>query len=179
MDKYIVADITGEEIRQIRKHFAFSQQELADVLGCSKKTLERYELGETKVPATVALLFELVLNDPDIIKKRRIPEKEYPMRLYYMFRQHVCTIIDVDEIRQKVRVYNYTNNLLMRAFGRNSEPSFAEYEEFLESRCFPSSRDKMKLELERLEIPFYDPIMIIEKTEGRMGEDDFWIQIER
>ena len=29
------------------------------------------------------------------------------------------------------------------------------------------------------DVPFYDPFMIIEKTEGRMAEDDFWIRIER
>ena len=40
-------------------------------------------------------------------------------------------------------------------------------------------RDKMKLILKDLGLPFYDPIMIIEKTEGRMAEDDFWIRIER
>ena len=33
--------------------------------------------------------------------------------------------------------------------------------------------------LKDLGLPFYDPIMIIEKTEGRMAEDDFWIRIER
>ena len=43
----------------------------------------------------------------------------------------------------------------------------------------PESRDKMKLILKDLGLPFYDPIMIIEKTEGRMEEDDFWIRIER
>ena len=37
----------------------------------------------------------------------------------------------------------------------------------------PESRDKMKLILKDLGLPFYDPIMIIEKTEGRMAEDDF------
>lgn len=37
----------------------------------------------------------------------------------------------------------------------------------------------MKLILKDLGLPFYDPIMIIEKTEGRMAEDDFWICIER
>ena len=37
----------------------------------------------------------------------------------------------------------------------------------------------MKLILKDLGLPFYDPIMIIEKTEGRMAEDDFWIRIER
>ena len=65
------------------------------------------------------------------------------------------------------------------AFGVNQAPTFEEYEEFLESRCFPSTRDKMKLELMRLEIPFYDPLTIIEKTEGRMAEDDFWIEVVR
>lgn len=59
------------------------------------------------------------------------------------------------------------------------QPDFAQYEEFLESRCFPRSRDKLKLELKKLDLPFYDPLMIIEKTEGRMAEDDFWIRIER
>ncbi len=53
------------------------------------------------------------------------------------------------------------------------------YEEFLKSRCFPESRDKLKLELKRLDIPFYDPILIIEKTQGRVVEDDFYIRIER
>ena len=34
----------------------------------------------------------------------------------------------------------------------------------------------MKLELRRIGVPFYDPILIIEKTEGRMAEDKFWIK---
>ena len=68
---------------------------------------------------------------------------------------------------------------MLRAFGPNTEPSYDEYQEFLESRCFPRTRDKIKLELARLDIPFYDPILIIEKTEGRMADDKFHIRIER
>lgn len=30
-----------------------------------------------------------------------------------------------------------------------------------------------------VDLPFYDPFMIIQKTEGRMAEDHFWIRIER
>lgn len=30
-----------------------------------------------------------------------------------------------------------------------------------------------------LDLPFYDPLMIIEKTKGWMAEDDFWIEVER
>ena len=82
-------------------------------------------------------------------------------------------------VQRKVKIYNYTNNFIKKAFGRNEKPTFEEYEEFLESRCFPRQRDKIKLVLEDLNLPFYDPFMIIEKTEGRMAEDDFWIRIER
>ena len=58
-------------------------------------------------------------------------------------------------------------------------PTIEDYNEFLESRCFPRTRDKMKLVLRDLGIPFYDPYLIIQKTEGRMAEDDFWLKIER
>lgn len=108
-----------------------------------------------------------------------IPEKVYPLRLWYMSGDQVATIIDVDEQNRKVEIHNYTKDYIARAFGVIECPSFEDYEAFLESRCFPRTRDKMKLVLEDLGLPFYDPFMIIEKTEGRMAEDDFWIRIER
>lgn len=37
----------------------------------------------------------------------------------------------------------------------------------------------MKLILRELDLPFYEPLLIIEKTQGRMAEDNFWIKIER
>ena len=37
----------------------------------------------------------------------------------------------------------------------------------------------MKLMLKELGLPFYDPLMIIGKTKGRMAEDDFSIEIKR
>ena len=48
-----------------------------------------------------------------------MPEKEYPIRLWYMFKREICTIIDVDERSRKVKIYNYTNNFIKKAFGRN------------------------------------------------------------
>ena len=96
-----------------------------------------------------------------------------------MFENMVCTLIDIDETERLVKIKNYIDNPQYRAFGINTEPTYEDYEEFIESRCFPRTRDKMKLELQRLGIPFYDPILIVEKTEGRMAEDRFWIRIER
>ena len=37
----------------------------------------------------------------------------------------------------------------------------------------------MKLVLKEYDIPFYDPFLIVEKTGGRMEEDEFHIVIER
>jgi putative transcriptional regulator len=116
---------------------------------------------------------------PEYVNRVRTPKKEKPIRLWYMHKQMVCTIIDVDEMRKEVDIINFADNVMFRAFGQVETPDYAMYEEFLESRCFPQSRDKMKLILKDLDLPFYDPFMIIEKTEGRMAEDDFWIRIER
>ena len=74
---------------------------------------------------------------------------------------------------------NFTEDIQSRAFGANEHPDFKDYEEFLKSRCFPGSRDKMQLMLKELNLPFFDPFMIIQKTGGRMAEDDFHIDIER
>lgn len=50
----------------------------------------------------------------------------------------------------------HTYKLMFRAFGCIENPSYTEYKEFLESRCFPRTRDKMKLVLKDLDLPFYD-----------------------
>ena len=88
-------------------------------------------------------------------------------------------MIEVDEPSRQVHIKNYTDKLMFRAFGVNENPDYRDYTEFLESRCFPRTRDKLKLVLKDLALPFYDPFLIIEKTEGKMAEDHFWIKIER
>ena len=52
-----------------------------------------------------------------------------------------------------------------------------DFQEFLEDRCFPRMRDNLKLILQDLELDFYDPFYIIEKTKGRMGEDMHWLKV--
>ena len=90
----------------------------------------------------------------------------------------LCTLIDVDEINRIIKIKNFTKDIYKRAFGTNNSPNYDDYIEFLKSRCFPEERDKLKLMLRELDLPFYDPFMIIEKTQGRMTEDNFWIKIE-
>ena len=118
-------------------------------------------------------------ESPECIDQLKIPEKILPLRLWYMYKNKRCTLIDVDEAKQLVKIVNYTPNMQFRAFGSNENPGFEDYQEFLESRCFSRSRDKLKIILDDLDLPYYDPFLIIKKTQGRMAEDDFWINIER
>ena len=180
MAKYNISNkIKSEEVRKFRKRMNLTQKEFSKLLGVSKSTVERMESGDNEIEGPIAVLIDLLAGNMDIIEKRIIPEKELPVRMWYMYKDKKCTLIDVDEIARVVRIKNYERNIMFLAFGANNSPSYEDYEEFLRSRCFPETRDKIKIQLEALNIPFYDPMMIIEKTEGRMAEDDFWIYIER
>ena len=171
--------ISAREMKEYRQYLGMTQQDFADFIGVSKKTVERWEHPGSVITGPVVLLLRILKEEPGTVSYYEIPPKTKPLRLWYMFRNEVCTLIDVDEKERTVSIRNYTKRLQFRAFGINTEPDYEDYEAFLKERCFPESRDKMKLILEDLNIPFYDPILIIEKTEGRMAEDDFWLKVER
>ena len=170
---------TAEDIKDLRKRLKLTQKEFAELICCGKSTVERWETSKEVIKGTVVLLLQMLEQYPDYSKQLQIPSREYPLRLWYMYQHKPCTLIDVNEMEQKVHIINYTDNLMFRAFGKVENPDYKMYEEFLESRCFPANRDKMKLVLKDLDLPFYDPLMIIEKTAGKMAEDDFWRRIER
>lgn len=171
--------ITGSDIKNVRNSLNISQKDFAALIHSSKATVERWEISKEPINGPIVLLLEFLKRDTDYINNITIPPKKYPLRLLYMHRQTPCTLIDVDEVNKAVSIRNFTNNIMFCAFGNEQNPTYAMYEEFLESRCFPRERDKMKLILKELDLPFYDPIMIIEKTEGRMAEDDFWIKFQK
>lgn len=170
---------TAKEIKKIRKELHLTQKEFAEFINCSKPTVERWERSEDVIRGPIVPFLKMLHKYPEYEQEVEVPEKVWPLRIWYMYDQDVCTLIDVNERERKVKIKNYTDKIMFRAFGVMEEPDYNQYIEFLESRCFPESRDKMKLILKNLGLPFYDPIMIIEKTEGRMAEDDFWIRIER
>ena len=93
------------------------------------------------------------------------------MKFLYRFKNTVCTEITVDYKTETVEIVNHTDNLMRRAFGVNEHPSFKDWEEFLEYRCFERSADGMKLRLRELGLDHYDPYEIVLKTEGRLEGD--------
>ncbi|MDD2970750.1 MAG: type II toxin-antitoxin system MqsA family antitoxin [Lachnospiraceae bacterium] len=178
--KYMTPEYTtGEDIKEVRKLLGLTQKEFALFINSSKPTVERWEVSKQPIKGPVVLLLECLRKHPELLQELMVPEKVFPVRMWYMHDDIPCTLIDIDEAKKQIHIKNYTEHVMFRAFGKEENPDFAMYEEFLKSRCFPESRDKMKLLLRELDLPFYDPFLIIEKTEGRMAEDDFWIRIER
>ena len=180
MKNYVInKSINGKDVKRMRTLLGMTQKEFAEFVCASKRTVENWENSEGEITGPIVTLSEILLRYPQMVQKLEVPPKGRGLRLWYMYENTVCSVIDVDELARQVKVYNYIDNPLWRAFGVNTEPTYEDYEEFLESRCFPRTRDKIKLELKKLGIPFYDPIMIIEKTEGRMADDPCHIRIER
>lgn len=178
-DYNVLEYITSDELKMFRKNIGMTQKEFAELMGVSKPTVERWENSDKKITGPVVMLVDMLSEHGEWLEERRVPERKCPLRLWYMYKDKKCTLVDVDDIGQKVFVKNYVDNIMFRAFGANEDPTYEEYKEFLKSRCFPETRDKIKIQLEALGLPFYDPMMIIEKTKGKMAEDDFWILVEK
>ncbi len=104
------------------------------------------------------------------------PRPGCTMRIFYMYEQDICTIIDIDFGEEKIYIQNKTDDMLHRAFGVVEEPDWEDFEYFLLDRCFPPTRGRMKEELARWGLTSYDPLQIVEKANGRTAEDDLWMQ---
>lgn len=47
----------------------------------------------------VNLLLQMLLHDPDYALQFEIPARKLPVRMWYMYKNKVCTLIDVDEVK--------------------------------------------------------------------------------
>lgn len=154
----------GESVTALAKEYGISRQALSGYL--NKKNSD-----EELVCRTIRKWAQLNQHF------RNIDVKDYIMRMDFMCEDECCTEILIDFREQKIAIQNETDNLLHRAFGIKAKPTWEDFEEFLESRCFPRTREGISLILEDLELDFYDPLSIVEKTQGRMAEDAQWIKI--
>lgn len=128
-------------------------QKIADHFAVSRQTISKY------------------LNRPLV--------DAFVMRLDFMFRQKVCTEIYVDFEHKQIRIVNRTDDIMKRAFGVNENPTWEDFEAFLEERCFPRTRAMSKTILRHIGVDHYDPLQIIEKTKGRTAEDNQYINFTR
>lgn len=116
-------------------------------------------------------------KDDFILRKKRLGHDVRELKYY--FRESLCTSIAADFTDKLLYVENFTADAVHRAFGNNDNPDWESFTAFLEERCIPKQRCGLKQYLSALGLEEYDPISIIEKTEGRMAEDEQWLTIEK
>jgi len=138
-------------MRELRAN-GVSMQEIADRYGTSRQIVSKY------------------LN--------QIPENGYTMRMTLMYQNKPCTAIDVNFLQNKIKIQNYTKDILHRAFGVKEDPTWEDFYVFLQDRCFPKTRGNVKTVLAALGLQNYDPLQIVEKTNGRTAEDDLWLKFQ-
>jgi len=118
------------------------------------------------------------INIQDLTERCPMTNKNNITTMYFKNPRGIGTVIHADFKNQTISIENKTDRILDRAFGVNEHPTWSDFEFFLEDRCFPSTRDKLKLVLRDVGVDYYDPMAIITKTQGRMHEDHAWIELE-
>ena len=133
--------------------------------------LHRKGIGNTEIAKQFGVsrqtIYKYIYNAEHFSK-----DPDFTMRMNFMNGSQLCTVIDID-------LKNYTDRIPLRAFGVVENPSWADFEEFLKERCLPASRAGLKGILREMDVPFFDPLLIIEKTNGRMAGDHQWVQMIR
>lgn len=156
----------GETVTALAKEYGISRQVLSGYINQSNEK-EKENYNTIKSWERLNRAFEGI--DP----------ADYPLRMEYMCKDDCCSVILVNVKEEKIAVINETDNLLHRAFGMKAEPTWADFEEFLESRCFPEDREDVDEILNDLELDEYEPLAIVQRTGGRMAQDLQWIKIRR
>ena len=160
-----------EEARNLREE-GVSVTTLAKQFGVSRQTMsgylqiDRIELSEDRQRIRL-LTYWKKLNE-------LFTEEEWGqcnLRIEYLYKDMLTTTMLVNFRDQEVYIRNHTDNLLLRAFGMLRNPSWKDFQEFLEERALPRGRDELKKTLTKMGLNDYDPLSICEKTRGRILGD--------
>lgn len=117
------------------------------------------------------------LSGPEFAERQLAQEHQVRvLRLYDG--DELCSTVYADFTQQTVVVENEPVSYVKTAFGNNLLPDWEEFQGFLAERCIPRQRAGLREYLETLGLEEYDPIAILEKTNGRMAEDQQWLTIE-
>lgn len=117
------------------------------------------------------------LSGPDFsAQQRSLGHDVRILRLYDG--EELCSSIYADFTGQLVVVENRAVSPVKTAFGNNTLPDWDDFLYFLSERCIPRQRSGLREYLEALGLEEYDTLAIIEKTSGRMAEDQQWLTIE-
>lgn len=129
---------------------------------------------------------ELTFDGNQIMLTRRLSVQEFLKqkqghelsRLCFYNGDTLCTTIIADFTDEILVVENHIDDPVKTAFGNNPLPDWGDFQRFLQERCVPKERAGLREYLESLGLAEYDPLEIIQKTAGRMAEDNQWLEVQ-
>ena len=131
---------------------------------------------------------EITFDGAQIVLSRRYSGEEFvarkleqghDVRLVRFFDgDKLCSVIYADFTDRTLLAENHVSNPVKTAFGNNVLPTWEDLLSFLEDRCIPRERAGVREYLEVIGVCEYDPIEIINKTSGRMAEDNQSLSIQ-
>ncbi len=97
---------------------------------------------------------------------------------HYYNGKSLCSRIVADFTACAIRVENKPDALLIHtAFGATESPAWSDFIDFLEERCVPRKREGIADYLATLGLKKYDPVEITSAIQGRMAEDQQWLEV--
>lgn len=139
-------------------------------------------IGESRREVILAFDGEQITLSPALSMEEYSRKKLTAGHQVYAFRYYdadrLCTLIYADFTDRTLQAENYTNKLVKTAFGKKNLPTWEGLLDFLEERCIPRGREGLGDYLTDIGTDEYEPLEIIKKTQGRMAEDDQWLEVE-
>ena len=68
---YTVDEINSDYVKDFRRKHALTQIALANIMGVTKKTIEKWEQGKNKVSGSSSVLFTLLSNNENLLQQIR------------------------------------------------------------------------------------------------------------
>lgn len=162
----------GNSRKECRKVFAQSPGRVASYNGTFKRGSVELSFDGEKITVR-----PLASTDSELFR-RNAEQKGHQLKEYrYYDGDTLCTVILADFTAEQICIENKVDEILDTAFGVNETPSWEDFLAFLADRCIPKTRKGLDYYLDAVGVPEYDPVLLVEKTQGRMAEDHKWLEI--
>lgn len=99
------------------------------------------------------------------------------LKFEYWYGPVLCTSVFVDYRKQSVEVKNFTDDIVLQAFGRRKITT-STIDEFFRERVFPETRVNCKEILRQMGFKNYDAESIARKTHGILYNDLWWLRFD-
>ena len=93
MEFAIQHTLSSKDIKLMRKRLGLKQKDFAALLNVSVKTVERWEEADVTVTGPAVTLLKILYETPEWVEELQIPTKIYPLRLFYYYKESLCTVL--------------------------------------------------------------------------------------